>query len=100
MAESNELFGKNFVDSTVVQQEAQLRAIDDVEMANRQRPAKHGNTVPEPDAYLKGPFWVIFKSMTLHGYYTSEIGFKQELKLEIIPGAHHGCTPLGSGIGS
>jgi len=98
--QSNELFGKNFVDSTVVQQEAQLRAIDDVEMANRQRPAKHGNTVPEPDAYLKGPFWVIFKSMTLHGYYTSEIAFKQELKLEIIPGAHHGCTPLGSGTGS
>jgi len=98
--QSSQLFGKNFVEASVAQQEAQLRAIDDVEMANRQRPVKHGNTVPEPDAQLKGPFWVIFKSMTLHGYYTSEIGFTKELKLEIIPGAHHGCTPLGSGIGS
>jgi Gluconate 2-dehydrogenase subunit 3 len=97
--QSNELYGKNFVDSSLSQQEAQLRAIDDVEMANRQRPAKHGNTVPEPDAQLKGPFWVVFKSMTLHGYYTSEIGFKQELKLEVIPGAQHGCVPLGNGVG-
>lgn len=97
--QSNELYGKNFVDSSLSQQEAQLRAIDDVEMANRQRPAKHGNTVPEPDAQLKGPFWVVFKSMTLHGYYTSEIGFKQELKLEVIPGAQHGCAPLGNGVG-
>jgi hypothetical protein len=97
--QSNELYGKNFVDSSLSQQEAQLRAIDDVEMANQQRPAKHGNTVPEPDAQLKGPFWVVFKSMTLHGYYTSEIGFKQELKLEVIPGAQHGCVPLGNGVG-
>jgi hypothetical protein len=37
--------------------------------------------------------------MTVHGYYTSEIGFTQELKLEIIPGAQHGCTPLGPGVG-
>jgi hypothetical protein len=97
--QSNELYGKNFVDSSQIQQEVQLRAVDDAQMANRQRPAKHGNTVPEPDDQLKGPFWVVFKSMTLHGYYTSEIGFKQELKLEIIPGAQHGCAPLGNGVG-
>lgn len=98
--QSNELFGKHFVDASASQQEAQLRATDDVEMANRQRPVRHGNTVPEPDSELKGPFWVIFKSMTLHGYYTSEIGFTKELKLEIIPGAQHGCAPLGSGAAS
>jgi len=97
--QSNELYGKNFVDASLTQQEAQLHAIDDVEMANRQRPAKHGNTVPEPDAQLKGPFWVVFKNMTIHGYYTSEIAFTQELKLMIIPGAQHGCVPLGKGIG-
>jgi len=97
--QSNELYGKNFVDATPAQQEAQLRAIDDVEMANRQNRARHGNTVPEPDAHMKGPFWVVFKNITLHGYYTSEIAFKQELKLEIIPGSQHGCIPIGPGLG-
>ncbi len=97
--QSNELYGKNFIDATPAQQETQLRAIDDVEMANRQIRARHGNTVPEPDAQMKGPFWIVFKNITLHGYYTSEIGFKQELKLEIIPGAQHGCAPLGPGLG-
>jgi len=41
----------------------------------------------------------VFKNMTLHGYYTSEVGFTQELKLQIIPGAQHGCTALGPGAG-
>ena len=97
--QSNELFGKNLVDASLAQQEVQLRAMDDVAMADRKIKAKHGNTVPEPDSQLKGPFWIVFKSITLHGYYTSEIGFTKELKLEIIPGAQHGCAPLGAGMG-
>ena len=97
--QSNELYGKNFVDASLAQQESQLRAIDDIEMANRQYRPRHGNTVPEPDAHMKGRFWIVFKNITLHGYYTSEIGFTQELKLQVIPGAQHGCAPLGPGIG-
>lgn len=93
--QSNELFGKKFVDASAAQQEAQLRSIDDVLMANRQRPVRHGNTVPEVDAQMKGPFWVVFKNITLHGYYTSQVAFEKELKLQIIPGAHHGCAPVG-----
>jgi len=94
------------VDVTPVQQETQLRAIDDVEMANRQIRAKHGNTVPEPDAHMKGPFWVVFKNITIHGYYTSEVAITTELNPEnrsvpelIMPGAFHGCAPLGSVLG-
>jgi hypothetical protein len=64
-------------------------------MANRQRPVRHGNTVPEVDAQMKGPFWVVFKNITLHGYYTSQVAFEKELKLQIIPGAQHGCAPVG-----
>jgi len=93
--QSNELFGKKFVDASAAQQEAQLRSIDDVLMANRQRPVRHGNTVPEVDEQMKGPFWVVFKNITLHGYYTSQVAFEKELKLQIIPGAHHGCAPVG-----
>ena len=93
--QSNQLFAKNFVEATPQQQETQLRAIDDVHFGNRQRPSRHGNTVPEPDSQMKGPFWVIFKTMTLHGYYTSQVAFEKELKLQIIPGAQHGCAPVG-----
>src|SRR5215470_18034686 len=59
---SNELFGKNFVDTSPVQQEALLRSIDDA-VGSRPRPARHGNTVPEPDPQLRGPFWVVFKNI-------------------------------------
>jgi hypothetical protein len=97
--ESQELFGKSFADATPQQQLAQLRAIDDATLAGRTPRVRHGNTIPEPDAQLKGNFWEVFKRITVHGYYTSEIGFTQELKLQIIPGAHHGCSPLGPGLG-
>jgi hypothetical protein len=92
---SNELFGKNFTDASVAQQTTLLRAMDDAAMAGHGRPrARHGNTIPEErDMQLRGNFWDVFKGITLHGYYTSEIGFTQELNLQIIPGAYHGCVP-------
>src|SRR6202049_3491251 len=98
--QSQELFAKDFVDETPFQQSTLLRAMDDFAASERgQRRAKHGNTVPEFDAQLKGNFYDIFRGITLHGYYTSEIGFTQELKLQIIPGAQHGCEKLGPGFG-
>jgi len=54
----------------------------------------HSSSVPARDreTQLHGEFFRVFKTMTVHGYYTSEIGFTKELQLEIIPGAQHGCT--------
>jgi len=89
--QSNELFAKDFVDASPAQQTALLRSIDDVAMA--ERVVRMMNPVLVHDTQMQGKFWPVFKSMTLHGYYTSEIGFTKELKLEIIPGAFHGCTP-------
>jgi Gluconate 2-dehydrogenase subunit 3 len=98
--QTQELFGKEFVDATPQQQVTLLRAMDDYATSERgEYHAKHGNTVPELDAHLKGNFYDIFRGITLHGYYTSEIGFTQELKLQIIPGAQHGCEKLGPGLG-
>ena len=97
--QSQQLFGKNFVDAASEQQLTQLRAIDDVTLAGRIARAHHGNHVEEPDQQMKGEFWEIFKRITVHGYYTSEVGFSQELKLQIIPGAQHGCTDIGPGLG-
>jgi hypothetical protein len=92
--QSNELFGKDFVDASAVQQLTLMRAMDEAIGMGPAHPARHGNTVPERDTQLRGNFFTVFKSITLHGYYTSEIGFTRELKLEIIPGAQHGCVPV------
>jgi hypothetical protein len=94
--ESTDLFGKKFTDASAGQQTTLLRSRDDDAMMHRVRArARHGNTVPrERDQQLIGNFWDVFKGITLHGYYTSEIGFSKELDLQIIPGAFHGCVPL------
>jgi hypothetical protein len=98
--QSNELYGKDFVDATPVQQVTLLRAMDDYSASERAaRREKHGNTVPEFDTQLKGNFYDVFRGITLHGFYTSEVGYTQELKLKIIPGAQHGCVKIGEGLG-
>jgi hypothetical protein len=93
--QSNALFGKNFVDVSSAQQLALLRAMDDSATAERsRRPPRRSADWEEFDTQLQGNFFEVFKGMTVHGYYTSEIGFRQELNLEIIPGALHGCAPV------
>jgi len=42
----------------------------------------------------EGNFFFMMKQLTLVGYYTSEIGFEQELREEIIPPRHAGCVPI------
>jgi hypothetical protein len=94
--QSNLLYAKNFIDASPEQQLSQLRAMDDASVAEKAR-EHHGSVPPEKrDTQLEGDFWRVFKGITLHGYYTSEIGFSQELQLQIIPGAQHGCAPLGT----
>jgi hypothetical protein len=93
--QSNDLFGKNFVDALPQQQVTLLRAMDESVAVQQARRMRHGNTIPEDrDKQLRGEFFTVFKRITVHGYYTSKVGFHEELKLEIIPGAQHGCVPL------
>jgi hypothetical protein len=93
--QSNELFGKDFAEGTAAQQTALLLAIEDGAMPDHNA-MRRENSPTVHDQQLKGNFWLVFKNITLHGYYTSEIGFSKELKLTIIPGAHHGCAPVGT----
>ena len=93
--QSNDLFGKNFVDASLEQQVTLLRAMDESLAAQKTRRMRHGNTIPEErDKQLRGEFFTIFKGITVHGFYTSEVGYHNELKFEIIPGAQHGCVPM------
>jgi len=95
-ARSQSLFSKNFVDTSATQQSDILRALGD-EMAEestalRTAPRGDRGTDPEPD----GNFYFIFRSLALTGYFTSEIGFRQQLHEETIPGHFDGCVPLAT----
>ena len=93
--QSSDLFGKSFVDASSQQQVTLMRAMDESVAAQKTRRMRHGNTIPEErDKQLRGEFFTVFKGITVHGYYTSEVGFAQELNLQIIPGAQHGCVPM------
>jgi hypothetical protein len=89
-----QLYGKTFLECTPAQQESLLRALDEVWVAEEYLPKPHMTGYQRRDQQLQGNFFGVFKRLTLHGYYTSEVGFTKELKLEIIPGAFHGCVPL------
>ena len=91
---SNEIFGKNFIDATLVQQEALLSELDQRYAMDREDRAAHPYVRRPHNAQLTGDFFGVVKRMTLYGYYTSEVGFTKELRKEIIPGAYHGCTPV------
>ena len=95
---SGTLFSKKFVEASNEQQTALLRSLDDaVDWAHGPDSNEDGDGSIEYDMRLRGEFFRVFKTLTLYGYYTSEIGYTQELKKEIIPGAQHGCVPLPAG---
>jgi len=90
---SNAIFEKNFIDVTPAQQEILLRELDQRYAMDREDRAAHFVRRPH-NAQLTGDFFGVVKRMTLYGYYTSEVGFTQELRKQIIPGTYHGCTPV------
>jgi hypothetical protein len=101
--QSNALFSKDFAVASPEQQLTLLRSLDETAAVARST-SMHKDRLPfwEPegrDTQLKEDFFTVFKNLTLHGYYTSEIGYSQELMLKIIPGAQHGCKPVGPGLG-
>ena len=92
---SNELYAKPLVDCTPAQQETLLRALDDEWVRQESQPKPHMTSYENRDQQLHGDFFGVFKRLTLTGYYTSEIGFTQELKKVIIPGSYKGCIQIG-----
>jgi len=91
---SNAIFGKNFVDVTPVQQAAVLSELDQRYAIDREDRAAHPYVRRPHNLQLTGDFFGVVKRLTLYGYYTSEVGFTQELRKQIIPGAYHGCTAV------
>jgi hypothetical protein len=90
---SQNSFNKDFVECSGKQQVQLLNDLDEESNVKTEntvgRRAK--NAVPE-----QKHFFAMIKQLTLIGYYTSEIGFVQELHEEIIPARHAGCAPLSA----
>lgn len=88
---ANALFGHGFAAASRKEQAAIVEEFDE-ELATSRNEA-----LPEQvrswELTLLLPFFAQMRRLTLVGYYTSPIGQKQELKVEIIPGALHGCVP-------
>jgi hypothetical protein len=88
---SQGLFGKNFLESTVAQQTEVMRVLDEelVKAQSHIEPNRDGRRV-----LAEKTFYYMMKSLTLVGYYTSQVGEQEELHYEIIPSAHEQCAPI------
>ena len=93
-ARTQNLFKKNFVDVSPEQQSEILRALgDEMTLATEalaKAPRGYRGADPEPE----DNFYFMFRQLTLTGYFTSEAGFTQQLREEIIPGRFDGCVPI------
>ena len=87
---SRDLFGKDFVDCPSSQQIRILTELDDGLAEIRKQASAHWRHEPA----RKQPFFYRMKQLTLVGYYTSEVGFEEELHESVIPPEHAGCAPF------
>src|SRR4029078_5364150 len=74
-ARARELFSKDFVDCGAKSQTEILQALDDDMAATRSEPDPRRRRRRPPERN----FFFMIKQLTLVGYYTSQIGFEQEL---------------------
>jgi hypothetical protein len=89
---SNALFGHSYAAANPNEQAAIVQIFDE-ELATA-RNEELPKQVRSWEVTLLHPFFAQMRRLVLVGYYTSPIGQDQELKVEIIPGALHGCVPV------
>ena len=87
-ARSQNLFGKDFVDCSSLQQSDILTALGEkmIEEVGEQAPPMRRRGASTP-----ANFYAMLRHLTLTAYYTSEAGATDELHFEIIPGSYQGC---------
>jgi hypothetical protein len=78
-----DMYDAAFVDTTEEQQVALIAEVDD---------ETFGDDAPPPDRENPS-FYRMMKELVIVGYYTSEIGASQELKINIVPGYYDGDVP-------
>ncbi len=92
-ARSQKQFGQNFVECSEAQQTSLLKTLDDESMTLREKIKAADEDSEAPTNFFEG-----IKKLTLIGYYTSEVGFEDELHRSIIPPGHAGCAPISAEI--
>ena len=93
-ARTQSLFKKDFVDASAEQQSEILRALGEEMAQAREALAKAPRGYRGADPEPHDNFYFMFRQLTLTGYFTSEAGFTQQLREEIIPGRFDGCIPF------
>lgn len=78
---SKRLFGEPFTDGSAAQQGTVVQQLDDE--------ASHF-----PGA-AAATFWSRFKALTVYGYYSSQPGMEDELRIPFMPGYYDGDVPVG-----
>jgi hypothetical protein len=97
---SHKYFGKNFTECAEAEQVKMLTEFDRGMATEatvlKSRPRGARMEPPEPTHN----FFHMFKQLTLTGYFTSEIGAKQALHFQMIPGHYDGCVTIAPVQGS
>jgi hypothetical protein len=98
-ARSRRMFGKEFVNCTPEQQTELLTALDEelteLREASGEEREHASPAVQERETPVQRNFFYMMKRLTLIGYYTSEIGWTQELgRPPVHIGPYQACVPL------
>lgn len=88
-----DLFGRDFVDCSALQQKQFLTALDE-ELTETRQAEIHLSQRRRRVGPAHQTFFYAMKQLTLAGYFTSEEGAKQALHYEVIPSQHSACVPL------
>jgi hypothetical protein len=94
---SQKSFGKNFVDCSEAQQVKLLTEFDRAMAAETAALKSHPRGARMEPPVPTRNFFHMFKQLTLTGYFTSEIGAKQALHFQMIPGHYDGCVSPAPG---
>jgi hypothetical protein len=92
-ARSRNLFGKDMADCAVNQQAEIVAALDE-ELSAVLAAALPVSGRRDVAPGLKGNFFYRMKRLTLIGYFTSQVGFEQQLHQQIISPTHSGCATM------
>lgn len=80
-AHTEALYGVRFAHAGEARQRAVLSGLE-----------AEGRVLQEADEDPDGSFFHAFRGLVLHGYYTSEVGMKEELLFFGVPGRFEGCV--------
>jgi len=85
--DARQAHGKSFVELSPEEMDAILARHDQAAFEARQNPERN----PREE-----PFFYLMKSVTLLGFFTSEVGATEVLNYDPVPGNYDGCIPLES----